>query len=220
MRRAALLALAALLFAACGDQPDQSKPAAQDDGGGAHGASADAGGGGGMVAVGGGSAGTIADRYEKALDLIKKKDWDGARVELLAAYARTDDDGVKREIRQHLAAVDQGILSEPTYSTPQVFAGAPSLMEKKLSMRGTLLQGGPVAKVTYYFWLNAGKRIQCRFQDLTLEDKKTILGLGDGSQVLVRGTLKPAWGSDPDPYLDLDYFRLEKRAAPAPAAAP
>lgn len=37
-----------------------------------------------------------------------------------------------------------------------------------------------------------------------------ILRLKDNARVLVRGTLKSPWGSNPDPYLDASYFRLEK----------
>ena len=88
-------------------------------------------------------------------------------------------------------------------------------------MRGRPVQGGAVAKVTYYFWLESGAKVQCRFPGLSLEEKKLIFGLRDGSEVLVRGTVKPPWGSNPNPYVELTYFKLEKRAPePVKAEAP
>lgn len=216
MKRA-LLALALLPFAlsGCEDTPQQAKPA-EDDGGGMRGAAGTQSGGSGDVAISGAAEGTIADRYEKALKMIKDKDWDGAREQLQEAYRRSDSKDVKTEIQGHLAMVEQGILAQPTVTGPDIFAYSAKVMEKHVSMRGKLIQGGPVAKVTYYFWLESGAKVQCRFPALSLEDKKVILGLADGAQVLVRGTVKPPWGSNPNPYLELSYFKLEKRA-PEPA---
>ncbi|TBR20591.1 hypothetical protein EPO15_12705 [bacterium] len=216
MKRA-LLVFVLLPFAmtACDDTPQKAKPA-EDDGGGMRGASGTPSGGSGDVAISGASEGTIADRYEKALKMIKEKDWDGARDQLQEAYRRSDSADVKKEIQGHLAMVEQGILAQPTVTGPDIFAFSAKVMEKHVSMRGKLLQGGPVAKVTYYFWLESGAKVQCRFPTLSLEDKKLILGLADGAQVLVRGTVKPPWGSNPNPYLELNYFKLEKRA-PEPA---
>ncbi|MBI5595936.1 MAG: hypothetical protein HY928_07595 [Elusimicrobia bacterium] len=212
MRRLTLaVALLSVALCGCEDEPSGKQGPTEDDGGGMHGASATTGGSSGDVAIASPSEGTIADRYEKALKLIKEKDWDGARDQLLEAYRRSDSADVKKEIRGHLGMVEQGIRAQPALSAAEVFAGAPALMEKKVSMRGTLLQGGQVAKVTYYFWLQAGAKIQCRFSALTLEEKRLIQTLPDGSDVLVRGTLKPAWGSNPNPYLELSYFRLERR---------
>ncbi len=218
MRRAAAFLLLACVLSACEDTPQQAKKGEDDGSGGMRGAGASTGGGGGQVAIGGQGEGTIADRYEKALKMIKEKDWDGARDQLLEAYRRSDSADIKKEISGHLKMVEQGLLSQPTLTAPQAFA-SPALIEKRISMRGLTISGGPVGKVTYYFWLNSGQRIQCRFSGLTLDEKKSILSLPDGSQALVRGTLKPPWGSNPTPYLDLTYFRLEKRAV-EPVAAP
>jgi hypothetical protein len=215
--------LAFLLFAgalaACEDTPTQSKPAA-DDGATMRGAQSGQGGGG-DVAIAGPSEGTIADRYEKALKSIKEKDWDGAREQLQEAYRRSDSKEVKQEIVGHLQMVEQGILAQPTVTGPEIFAHAAKVMEKRVSLRGKLIQGGAVAKVTYYFWLDSGSKVQCRFPALSLEDKRLILSLPDGSDVLVRGTVKPPWGSNPNPYVELSYFKLQKRAAePVKAEAP
>lgn len=216
-----LLAVALLCgaLAACEDAPQQAK-STEDDGGGMRGASTGQGGGSGDVAIAGASEGTIADRYEKALKMIKDKDWDGAREQLQEAYRRSDSKDVKKEIQGHLAMVEQGILAQPTVTGPEIFVHAAKVMEKRVSLRGKLLQGGPVAKVTYYFWLESGAKVQCRFPGLSLEDKKLILSLADGAQVLVRGTVKPPWGSNPNPYVELSYFRLEKRAPEPPKEAP
>lgn len=220
MRRALLLvALAAFGPAACDDAPVEQKKT-EDEGGGMRGASGGQGGGG-DVAIAGASDGTIADRYEKALQLIKDKDWDGARDQLQEAYRRSESAEVKKEIQGHLQMVEQGILAQPTVTGPEIFAHAPKLLEKRVSLRGKLVQGGAVAKVTYYFWLDSGSKVQCRFPALPLELKRQILSLPDGSQVLVRGTVKPPWGSNPNPYVELSYFKLEKRAPePAKEAAP
>lgn len=215
MRRLTLaVALFSVALCGCEDEPAGSKNTTEDDGGGMRGATGATGGSSGDVAIASPSEGTIADRYEKALKLIKEKDWDGARDQLLEAYRRSDSDDVKKEIRGHLGMVEQGIRAQPTLTAAEVFVAAPKIMEKKVSMRGTLLQGGQVARVTYYFWLQSGAKIQCRFASLTLEEKRLIQSLTDGSEVLVRGTVKPAWGSNPNPYLELSYFRLERKAPP------
>lgn len=221
MRRAALaVALLAFPLAACDDAPQQTKKT-EDDGGGMRGASGTQSGGSGDVAIAGSSDGTIADRYEKALKMIKDKDWDSAREQLQEAYRRSDSNDVKQEIRGHLSMVEQGILAQPTVTGPEIFAHAAKVLEKKVSMRGRLVQGGAVAKVTYYFWLDSGSKVQCRFPALSLEEKKLIFSLPDGSEVLVRGTVKPPWGSNPNPYVELSYFKLEKRVPePAKAEAP
>lgn len=220
MRRFAFAVLVfALPLGACDDAPQEQKQSSDDEPG-MRGAST-GGGGGGDVAIAGSSDGTIADRYEKALNLIKEKDWDGARDQLQEAYRRTESAEVKKEIQGHLQMVEQGILAQPTVTGPEIFAHAPKLLEKRVSLRGKLMQGGAVAKVTYYFWLESGSKVQCRFPALPLEQKRQILGLPDGSQVLVRGTVKPPWGSNPNPYVELSYFKLEKRAPePAKEAAP
>lgn len=215
MKRALLsFALMSFSLAACDDAPPQTKKT-EDEGGGMRGASGTQGGGSGDVSIAGASEGTIADRYEKALKMIKDKDWDGARDQLQEAYRRSDSKDVKTEIQGHLQMVEQGILAQPTVTGPDIFAFAAKVMEKKVSMRGKLFQGGAVAKVTYYFWLESGSKVQCRFPALSLEEKKLIMSLPDGSDVLVRGTVKPPWGSNPNPYVELSYFKLEKRA-PAP----
>jgi len=53
------------------------------------------------------------------------------------------------------------------------------------------------------------KRLQCRYAKMPLEDKKRILTLQGGEKLMVRGTLRSPWGSNPDPYLEAEYVRVE-----------
>ena len=131
----------------------------------------------------------------------------------MAGKDRTHDYGARwAYIRKHLKIVEQGILSQPTYTALQVFQRANNFFGKKVSVRGTFVSGGATGKTTYYFWTKAGKNIQCRYAQLSLEDKRTILMIPEGSQIFVRGVLNTPWGSNPNPYLELNYFRVEKLA--------
>jgi hypothetical protein len=213
MKRFLFLIPALLLFAACDEGTGGGPPQGEEEDVQMTGSSAGGEGGGGQVALsGGGGEGTIADRYEKALTMIRDRDWDGAREQLLEALKRSEGKDIQTEIHGHLRLVERGILAQPTYYTGEVFGMQNKMMGKKVSMRGTFVPGGPVGKVSYYFWLDAGGKIQCRYEALPLESKKKILLLKQGAQVLVRGTLKSPWGSNPNPYLELSYFRLEKLA--------
>jgi hypothetical protein len=213
MKRFPLLLLC-MTLAACDDAP----PAEPTDSGGYQGGGAGAGtsskgSGSGQVRVGAGQSSreTITDRYSKALKKINKRDWDGAREELLEALHRSSGNPIQNDIREHLAIVEQGLLAQPTHNVGDVFSRAKNLYEKKLSIRGTFFNGGKVGKVSYYFFVQTGRdRMQVRYPNLELEDKKTILLLKDGARVLVRGTVKSPWGSNPKPYLEANYFRLEK----------
>jgi len=211
MKKLLLLFPLLLLFTACDEGAGGGAPQEEEEvqmGGGTP-----EGGGGGQVALSGGeNQGTIADRYESALKKIKKRDWDGAREELLEALNRSEGKDIQKEIKGHLALVERGILSQPTYLAAEVFSSQEKMMGRKVSMRGYFSPGGPVGKVSYYFWLDAGGKVQCRYEGLPLESKKKILMLKEGAIALVRGTLKSPWGSNPNPYLELSYFRLEKLA--------
>lgn len=220
-RTAVFLLLAALWTAACDDAPQEGQPQEETAGGGG-GGGAGSGGGGGQVKVGAGQSSreTIAERYEQALDLIRKRDWDGAHAQLLDALARSRGTPIEKDIRQHLAVVERGILAQPAYNVDDVFSQAEALYDKKVSIRGYFIPGGDVGRVTYYFWVQTGAtRIQARYPQLGLEDKRTILQLKEGAQVLVRGTLKSPWGTNPNPYLELNYFRLERLPPEEPAYA-
>lgn len=213
MRRLALLLPLLLLISACDDGAGGGGQASDEEEVEMTGSSDSGGGGGGDVALAGGEdQGTIADRYEKALKMIRDRNWDGAREQLLEALKRSEGKDIQKEIKGHLQLVERGILAQPTYFTTEVFGNQRKMMGKKVSMRGYFLEGGPVGKVSYYFWLDSGGKIQCRYEGLPLDSKKKILLLKNGAQVLVRGTLKSPWGSNPDPYLELSYFRLEKLA--------
>ncbi|PCI37377.1 MAG: hypothetical protein COB53_06775 [Elusimicrobia bacterium] len=201
-----------ILFSACDENAGSGPPPEEDEEvltGGGH---TETGGGGQVALSGGENQGTIADRYESALKKIKTRDWDGAREELLEALQRSEGKDIQTEIRGHLKLVERGILSQPTFLTAEVFKSQDKMMGKKVSMRGYFSPGGPVGKVSYYFWLDSGGKIQCRYDALELDAKKKILLLKDGAVVLVRGTLTSPWGSNPNPYLELSYFRLEKLA--------
>jgi hypothetical protein len=218
-----LLASLALGQTACGDDPPASSSSgdnAGDGGGGGGGTSSSSEGG--QVRIegdGSGSQETIADRYGKAMDLIRQRDWDGAREQLLEALYRSPSPDIQKNIQGHLKAVEQGLLSQPAYNVGSVFKNASNLYEKKISVRGTFIPGGAVGKTMYYFFVSTGQKMQCRYGALSLDEKRTILLLDEGAQVLVRGTLKSPWGSNPNPYLEASYFRLE-RAAPKPAQPP
>ncbi len=207
-----------ILFSSCdegaGGPPPEEEEEVQMGGG-----TPEAGGGGQVALAGGEAQGTIADRYESALKKIKKRDWDGAREELLEALARSEGKDIQEEIKGHLKLVERGILSQPTHLAGEVFGDQDKMLGKKVSMRGYFSPGGPVGKVSYYFWLDAGGKVQCRYDALPLESKKKILMLDEGAVVLVRGTLKSPWGSNPNPYLELSYFRLEKLAPKKKKAA-
>lgn len=207
----------------CGDEaPSNSSNETSAGDGGGGGGSSSSGGEGGQVRIEGdgtGSQETIADRYGKAMDLIKQRDWDGAREQLLEALYRSPSPEIQKDIHQHLKIVEQGILSQPAQSVGSVFQNAPNLYDKRVSVRGTFVPGGAVGKTMYYFFVATGQKLQCRYGSLPIEDKRTILLLNEGAQVLVRGTLKSPWGSNPNPYLEANYFRLEK-SSPKPAQPP
>jgi len=208
----AFLAAAGAALAACGDEAPAEAPQEETYAGSSGGSSGGSGGGGGDVRIegGDGASGTIADRYEKAMVLIKKRDWDGARDELLEAMNRSQGKDIQREIHDHLTMVEQGILSQPVYNGRELFEKAAQFYEKKVSVRGTYIPGGEVGRTTYYFWTQSAQKVQCRYGNLPLEDKKVLIILKEGAQVLVRGTLKSPWGSNPNPYLELSYFKIEK----------
>jgi len=219
--RLPFLLLFCLAAAAC-DDTGTTAPASSDAGpsGTVSGGGSAASGGGGDVAIGqtDNDRTTIADRYRNALELIRKRDWDGARAQLVEAIQRTPDPALRKEMQQHLKIVEQGILEQPAYPVPTVFAHANQLYEKTVSMRGKFITGGASGKVNYYFWLESGRKMQIRYSQLTLDDKKRVAQLTEGSQLLVRGILKSPWGSNPNPYLEATFLRVE-RWAPAPAAA-
>ncbi|MFA5140465.1 MAG: hypothetical protein WC728_14640 [Elusimicrobiota bacterium] len=212
------------LAQSCGDEAPSggSDESYAGDGGGGGGGGTSSGGEGGQVRIEGdgtGSQETIADRYGKAMDLIKQRDWDGAREQLLEALYRSPGPEIQKDIREHLKIVERGILSQPAQNVNSVFRDAPNLYDKKVSIRGTFVPGGAVGKTMYYFFVSTGQKIQCRYGALSLDDKRTILLLDEGAQVMVRGTLKSPWGSNPNPYLEANYFRLEKASA-KPAQPP
>lgn len=236
MRTRALAAALCLALSACEEgAPPSSEPPPQPSMGGVSATSSGGAGGGdisldfdggqptgpaepgGGTQIGGSRAtqsssaeGSIANRYQAALDLIRKKDWDGAREQLLEALRRSEGTEAEEEIQGHLRIVERGILAQPADDAAGVLGRGRELMEKRVSARGRFASGGPGGQTSYYFWLDSGgRRIQCRYHRLTLGDKKKIARVADGSRILVRGLLRPPWGNNRDPYLDLSYFRLE-----------
>ena len=84
-----LIVCAAVFAMACDDAPP-AEP--EEPNYASSGVSAGSGsGGGGQVRVGAGQSSreTITDRYEMALGKIKRRDWDGAREDLLQALHRS-----------------------------------------------------------------------------------------------------------------------------------
>jgi hypothetical protein len=204
------LCAAALLAAGCEDPGPEQTSSQGEGGGGASGVSY-SGGGGGDVSVGAGTdRSTIADHYKIALERIRKQDWDGAREELVEALDRSQGQDIQKEIREHLKLVEQGLLTQPAYSVDEAYAGANGFVDKNISLRGRLIPGGEVGAINDYFFLKGGKKIKCRYGTLPLAEKKRIILVKEGAQVLVRGKFTAPWGNDPDPYLQLTYFRLEQ----------
>ena len=150
------------------------------------------------------------DHYSKAIGLIKEKRWDAARAELLSSL-RTAEPEKEGDIRRRLAEVETEILSQPPWPLPSLLADK-TLQNKVVSVRGKYKDGGKVGRSTGYFWLETAQktRLRCRYGRLSLEEKEAILSLKPGAPLLMRGELKSAWGSDPNPYLDADLFRREK----------
>lgn len=206
------------VFASCDDGSRHKEPPAESAEPAGH---ISYGGGGGQVQVGTRQSPreTIADRYEKALVSIKKRDWDGAREELIEALQRSEGHPIQKDIKEHLKIVEQGLLAQPTYEVTDLYLNADQFFKKRVSVRGTFIPGGKVGRATYYFWIKTKKRkIQARYNKLSLDDKKKILLLKNGATVLGRGMLKEPWGSNPHPYIELSYFRLE-RLSPEQEAA-
>ena len=194
-----------LSLAACADQPPESKEEEQGPWGQTSGSSQ----GGGDVRVA--PEGPREDHYSKALGLIKEKRWDAARAELLSSL-RTAEPEKEGDIRRRLAEVETELLAQPPWPLPTLLADK-TLQNKVVSVRGSYKDGGEVGRTTGYFWLETAQkvRIRCSYGRLSLEEKNTILSLKPGVPLLVRGELKSAWGSDPNPYLDADLFRREKK---------
>ena len=202
--------LAAVLSVGCEETPqEQHAEPAPPMGGGARG-----GGGGGDVAVGapeaGSSQGTgLEVRYQKALDLVKKKDWDAAYAELQDVADRGAGTPVAAQAQKQLQTVTANLLTYPPTPVQSLLAAPEIFSERSVTLRGSFQGGGAVGASTYYFWVKQGRTVQCRYPRLSLPDKQRILKVKDGSPVLVRGTVKPPWGTNPDPYLDLTLFRAE-----------
>jgi len=218
MRRLAACALLfTALLAACDDgaqhQETEAEPAAPGH--------ISYGGGGGQVSVGRNpkARGSIEERYENALKSIKKRDWDGARDQLVEALKQGKGQELEDDIRRQMKVVEQGLLAQPTHEATDLMLNAKQFYEKKVSVRGTFIPGGKVGRASYYFFVRTKKReIQARYNKLSLDDKKTILLLKKGAVVLARGTLKEPWGTNPRPFIELSFFRLEKLSPEQEAA--
>ena len=202
--RAVVAASAVLALTACQEQPPESKEEEQGPWGQTSGSSQ----GGGDVRVA--PEGRREDHYSKAIGLIKEKRWDAARAELLSSL-RTADPEKEKDIRRQLVEVEAELLAQPSLPVHSLLADK-TLQNKVVSVRGKYTDGGKVGRTTGYFWLETAEkaRIRCRYGRLSLEQKEAILRLKPGASLLVRGELKSAWGSDPNPYLDADLFRREK----------
>lgn len=199
----ALAAAAVLALSACQDQPPESKEGEQRPWGQTSGPSS----GGGDVRVA--PEGPREDHYSKALGFIQEKRWDAARAELVSSL-RTAEPQKEKDIRGRLAQVEEKLLAEPPFPLSSLLAEK-TLQNKTVSVRGRYKDGEKVGRATGYFWLEASAKVRCRYGRLSLEEKDSLLSLKNGTPLLVRGELKPAWGSDDMPYLDVDLFREEKK---------
>jgi len=204
MKRHWALLLTLLFACACADEPEKTPEAPQEGGVSSSGGNP----GGGDVPIGGDQQADY-DPYTKALEHIRAKDWDSARAELLKSleYRRTPEQ--ERDARTKLKEAEQGILSQPAQPVPKLIFDK-GFYDQRVSIRGKFASGGEVGYATQYFWVDDLKRLQCRYSKIPLAEKKAIAALKGGEKVLVRGMLKSPWGSNPDPYLEAEFLRVEE----------
>ncbi|HAH07336.1 MAG TPA: hypothetical protein DCM05_12585 [Elusimicrobia bacterium] len=192
------------LLCACGDEPEKEAPAPESGGGAS---STSSGGGGGEVSLAGEQE-APGDPYTNALEHIKKQDWDSARQELLKSLQFRQEPDKEKETLSQLRAVEQKLAAQPAVPASKLLSDK-GFYDQRVSIRGRFTSGGEVGYATQYFWIDDVKRLQCRYAKMPLEDKKRILTLQGGEKLMVRGTLRSPWGSNPDPYLEAEYVRVE-----------
>lgn len=191
----------ACAFAACGDEP-QEPPEEAPPSGGAHSPPP----GGGEVAIG--EARTAGDAYGRALGHIRERNFDSARGALLEAL-QSPPAGQEGELRAKLAETERELLAQPA-KAPGDLLGRGELLETRVSVRGAFVSGGEVGAASQYFWVEAGKRLRIRYGKLSPRDKTVVSTLRPQAPVLVRGVLRPPWGTDGDPYLEAEFVHAEK----------
>jgi len=198
------LLLAFLFACACADEPEKTPQAPPEGGVSSTGGNP----GSGEVSIGGNQQADY-DPYTKALEHIRGKDWDSARTELLKTLEHRLNPDQEQDARAKLKEAEQGIVSQPAQPVPNLISGK-GFYDQRVSIRGKFASGGEVGYATQYFWLDDIKRLQCRYSKMPLAEKKAIAALKGGEKVLVRGMLKSPWGSNPDPYLEAEFLRVEE----------
>ena len=201
-----------ILALAAGCQPEgeqEPPPQAGGGGGGTHAG----GGGGGDVALGGGpergSAPAAARnpqielKYERAVQKIKDRDFDGAYLELGALVMESPDSNLAAKAMKDLEQVQTALLAIPP-TPPAGLLTSKKFASKPVSVRGAFRAAEAGAAET--FWLDADKRkIKCRYPRLHAEAKRALATMPPGSKLLVRGI----WNAGADPYLDVTLFKIE-----------
>ncbi|MFA6028715.1 MAG: hypothetical protein WC969_02545 [Elusimicrobiota bacterium] len=191
----------ACALAACGDEPQEPAEEAPPSGG-AHSPPP----GGGEVALDG--ARSAESPYDRALGHIRERDFDSARGALLEAL-QSPSAGREGEVRAKLAETERELLGRPA-TAPDVLLRRNDLLDTRVSVRGAFVSGGEVGAASQYFWVEAGKRLRCRYGKLSSRDKAVVSSLRAKDPVLVRGTLRPPWGTDGEPYLETEFVHAEK----------
>ncbi len=204
-----LLVLA--LVAGCQPEGEQAPPP-QASGGGGGGTSGGGGGGGGDVNFGNPERGTapaaarnpqVELKYERAVQKIKDKDFDGAYLELGALVTEAPDTNLAAKAMKDLDSVQNTLLQLPP--TPHAaLLTSKKFASKPVSVRGAFRAAAAGTPET--FWLDADNRkIKCRFPRLHAEAKRALATMPPGSKLLVRGF----WNAGADPYLDVTLFKIE-----------
>ncbi|MBI5200193.1 MAG: hypothetical protein HY925_01290 [Elusimicrobia bacterium] len=208
----ACLLLALALVAGCQPEGEQAPPPPAAGGGG--GGSTGGGGGGGDVSFGnpgGERAGApsaarnpqIEQRYERAVQKIKDRDFDGAYLELGSLVVENPDSNLAAKAMKDLEQVQTTLLAIPP--TPHAsLLSAKKFASKPVSVRGAFRPAAPGETET--FWLDAdGKKVRCRYSRLHAEAKRALATMPPGSKLLARGF----WTTGAEPFLDVTLFKIE-----------
>lgn len=196
--------------AGCNPEGEEAPPPPQAGGGGGSHAG---GGGGGDVSLGsnperGGAPAAARNpkvelKYERAVQKIKDKDFDGAYLELGALVGEAPDTNLAAKAMKDLEQVQTTLLQIPP--TPHAsLLTSKGFASKAVSLRGAFRAGEAGAAET--FWLDADKRkVKCRYPRLHPEAKRALATMPAGSKLLVRGF----WNVGADPFLDVTLFKIE-----------
>ena len=208
MKRLPWILLVAVL-AACQPEGEETPPPPSGGGGGSTGG----GGGGGDVSFGGGPGPGVPPaarnpqielKYERAVQKIKDKDFDGAYLELGALVSEAPDSNMAAKAMKDLEMVQGQLLQIPPTPHASLLSSKKKFSAKGISVRGAF--GAAPAGAAETFWLDADNRkVQCRYPRLHPEAKRALATMPAGSKLLVRGF----WDAGADPFLDVTLFKIE-----------